>query len=66
MAASASVRMARERVAITIRFYGMTAMKNRIRFFKLKFRRRAQSLSLDNHLLRDLGLSRVLAEFAGH
>jgi uncharacterized protein YjiS (DUF1127 family) len=43
----------------------MTAMKNRIKFLKLKFRRRAQPLPLDNHLLRDLGLSRVLAEFAG-
>jgi uncharacterized protein YjiS (DUF1127 family) len=43
----------------------MTAMKNRIRFLKLKFRWRAQSVPLDNHLLRDLGLSRVLAEFAG-
>jgi uncharacterized protein YjiS (DUF1127 family) len=66
MAASASIPMARERVAITIGFYEMTAMKNKIRFLKLKFRRRAQSVPLDNHLLRDLGLSRVLAEFAGH
>jgi uncharacterized protein YjiS (DUF1127 family) len=40
-------------------------MKNRIRFLKLKFRRRAP-MPLDNHLLRDLGLSRVLAEFAGY
>jgi uncharacterized protein YjiS (DUF1127 family) len=40
-------------------------MTNGIRFLKLKFRRRAQSAQLDNHLLRDLGLSRVIAEFAG-
>jgi len=40
-------------------------MKNGIRFLKLKFKWRAQSVQLDDHLLRDLGLSRVLAEFAG-
>jgi uncharacterized protein YjiS (DUF1127 family) len=40
-------------------------MKNGIRFLTRKFKRHAQSVQLDDHVLRDLGLSRVLAEFAG-
>ena len=40
-------------------------MKNGLRFLKLKFKRHTQSVQLDDYLLRDLGLSRVLAEFGG-
>jgi uncharacterized protein YjiS (DUF1127 family) len=35
-----------------------------IKLLKLKLRRNRTALHLDDHLLRDLGVSRVLSEFA--
>jgi hypothetical protein len=40
-------------------------MKTGIRFLILKFKRRTAAVSFDDHLLRDIGLSRVVMEFAG-
>jgi hypothetical protein len=39
-------------------------MKTGIRFFKLKFKRHLPTAQFDEHLLRDLGLSRVLVVFS--
>jgi uncharacterized protein YjiS (DUF1127 family) len=39
-------------------------MTTAIKLLKLKLRRSKHAVHLDDHLLRDLGVSRVLSEFA--
>jgi hypothetical protein len=40
------------------------AMTTAIRFLKLKLKRYRPAAHLDDHLLRDLGVSRIVSEFA--
>jgi uncharacterized protein YjiS (DUF1127 family) len=40
------------------------AMTAAIKLLKLKLKRNRRALHLDEHLLRDLGVSRVMSEFA--
>jgi hypothetical protein len=39
-------------------------MTNAINFLKLRLKRQRPAAHLDDHLLRDLGVSRIVSEFA--